>query len=56
MLYLVSFFLLQVVCDTHDVPHVLYIQCPKHSLRLFVMYQPLHWYQQQCHHLHPGPF
>lgn len=49
-------FLFQMVGDTDDVPPVLFIQCPEHSLRLFVLYQPFHWHQQQCHHLYLGSF
>lgn len=41
-----SLFTMQVVSDAHDVPHVLHVQCPQHGVRVPLLHQPFHWYQQ----------
>lgn len=49
-----SFCAFQVVHHPYDVPGVLSVHCPQHSLRVSDLHQSLHWNQRQHCHLRPG--
>lgn len=49
-----SFCPFQVVHHPSDVPSILSVHCPQHSLCCSDLHQSLHWNQRQHCHLRPG--